>query len=227
MDKRAMDYLKKYTTDLQILSINDLPDPAAVLPASWMPVLSAKEEDRISMTLKLWQPFYQVLENVLVCLKENLISIDLGYHDHGYVLIYGIRSGNHIRYYEGRNPRSKNIPERISQYWSNLPEGLSDFYEQLHNGWFYFASESTGLSPVEKWSFLGDDHWNIVNELGSLDFSLNNMLTVYGNGMGDYVSLDVRKPRGESILWWHNKAPRRSIDFWIAVDTWTHLGLIN
>lgn len=227
MDKRAMEYLKKYTTDLQILSINDLKDPAAVLPASWLQVLSAKEEDRIGMMLKLWEPFHQVLENVFVCLQANLISIDLAYHDFGYSLIYGIKSGDHIRYYEGRNPLSKNIPERINKYWSNLPEGLSDFYENLHNGWFYFASESTGLSPVEKWSFLGDDQWNIVNELGNLGFSLNNMLTVYGNGMGDYVSLDVRNPKGESILWWHNKAPRRSIDFWIAVDTWTHLGLIN
>lgn len=227
MDKRSMDYLKKYTNDLQILSINDLPDPAAVLPASWLEVLSASEAERTAKILELWQPFNHELENVLVCLKENLISIDLVYHTSGYSLIYGVKSGDHIRYYEGRTPLSKNIPDRISKYWNNLPEGLTAFYEQLHNGWFYFASESMGLAPVENWSFLGDDQWNIVEELGNLDFSLNDMLTVYGNGMGDYVSLDVLKPHGESILWWHNKAPHRSIDFWTAVDTWTHLGLIN
>jgi hypothetical protein len=227
MDKRSMDYLKKYSTDLQIISINDLANPAALLPASWIKVLSACEEDRVRMILDLWEPFHHQFENVLVCLRENLISLDLTCHAGGYSLMYGIKSGNHIRYYEGRNPLSKNIPERVSKYWDNLPEGLTAFYEQLHNGWYFFASESTGLAPVESWTFLGDNQWNIVEELGSLDFSLNNMLIVYGNGMGDYVSLDALKPQGESILWWHNKAPGRSIDFWTAVDTWTHLGLIN
>ena len=226
MNKRSIDYLQKYSKDLQILSVNDLENPETILPASWLKILSAREEERVAMMLELWQPFNQ-LENVLVCLKENLQSVDLICNSNGYSLIYGIRSGAHLLYYEGRNPLSKNIPDRINKYWNNLPEGLSAFYEQLHNGWFFFASASKGLSPVENWSFLGDDRWNIVEELGNLDFSLDDMLTVYGNGIGDYVSLDVQKPNGESILWWHNKAPRRSVDFWTAVDTWTHLGLIN
>jgi hypothetical protein len=224
MNKRAIDYLKKYVGDLQILSINDLKDPAAVLPTSWLPVLSADETERAQKMLVLWEPFHVELENVVTCLKENLVSIDLGYHAGEYSLLYGIKNGDQVLYYEGKNPLSKEIPERVKKCWNNLPQGLTAFYEQLHNGWFFFASASKGLSPVERWSFLGDEQWNIVEEL-ALDLPLNDMLTVYGNGHGDYVSLDIEQ--GESILWWHNKAPNRSIDFWRSIDKWTHLGLIN
>jgi hypothetical protein len=227
MDKQGFDYLKKYSPALQVLSVHDLTDPA-VLPASWLQVLSATGSERVNKTLELWLPFKQELQQILTYLERNLKSIDLGFHNGGYSLLYGIENDDkNIAWYEGRNPLSKDIDDRIRKHWNNIPVKLAAFYEQLHNGWFYFASESMGLAPVELWIFLGDDEWEILEQLGNLDFSLDDMLAIYANGMGDYVCLDVSKPNGEFILWWHTKAPMRNIDFWPIVDTWTQIGMTH
>ncbi|SFD54553.1 hypothetical protein SAMN05518672_102373 [Chitinophaga sp. CF118] len=223
MDKQGLDYIKKHSAELQILTVDDLPDPT-VLPASWLDLLSVKGEERINKTLELWKPFSKELGNVLMYLHENLRSVELIHQVHGYSLLYGIQKETRILYYEGQNPLSKKVPDNISKYWKHLPEKLSDFYE-LHNGWFYFASRSMGLASVERWSFLGDDEWGILDELGELDFNLDDMLAIYPNGMGDYVCVNVTKERGESMLWFHNKAPMRNIDFWRIIDVWTHIGI--
>ncbi len=226
MNKEGIEYLSKYSRDLRLLSLSDLSDPG-VLPSSWQQVLAAPESERVQRVLALWEPFVQEWQCVIGVLKQQLVAVDLIYRDGGYSLLYSIQKPNRIVYYEGRNPLSKVVPERIKQCWHQLPAGLSAFYDQLHNGWFYYASVSMGPLPVESWFFLGDEEWGILEELGELDFSLDDMLAVYGNGMGDVICLNATRPNGESILWWHTEAPQRNIDFWAMADSWTEIGLTS
>ena len=156
MDKQGIDYLKKYSATVQVLSIHELTDPT-VLPAAWLQLLSQQEEERIAQVLLLWQPFQSELENTLGYLRENLRSVDLIHQaNSGYSLVYGIQNDNKkMAYYEGRNPLLKNSSEHVRKHWNNVPAKLSAFYEELHNGWYYFASKSIKTGSGGKLEFSG------------------------------------------------------------------------
>jgi len=102
------------------------------------------------------------------------------------------------------------------------------FYEGMslvpHNGWYYLASGSLGLSPVEDFFFLDEEDWGVLDELGELPIDLKKSLAVFANGMGGYVCLEVNEKCKNSMIWWNDKAPRVGIDFWPVIDSWTAMG---
>jgi len=70
--------------------------------------------------------------------------------------VYGIQNDDkEMAYYEGRNPLSKNSSEHVRKHWNNVPAKLSAFYEELHNGWYYFASKSIKTGSGGKLEFSG------------------------------------------------------------------------
>ncbi|MOA16994.1 hypothetical protein D3C78_1372300 [compost metagenome] len=87
-------------------------------------------------------------------LSENLEDIDLleiqGRYSTRYSILYTIKKPDgSITYYEGRNPNEEfNNPE-LEKSWDKIPDSIRKFYENVHNGFYYYASVSMGLEPLE------------------------------------------------------------------------------
>jgi len=195
------------------------------LPESWLGILSNDKDKRLSVALTYWKDFEVEFEQVVEYLENNLVSVDLIHHGFGYCLLYGVRASNSARilYYEGRNPKSKTINPMVLSVWDRLPEKLKSFYE-LHNGWFYLASGSMGLSPVEDFFFLDEEDWGVLEEISECPVNLEETLALYTNGMGGYVCIEFEESGLNSLLWWSSKPPKLGLDFWAIVDSWTVMG---
>lgn len=218
-------YLSKYIADPKLITLDHFSDKSA-LPDSWLEILSLKGKERVSKALTYWSHFKEEFEQVVEYLEQNLVSIDLIHSGFGYSLLYGIKSssGSRILYYEGRNPKTKSINPLVEKVWDLLPESIRNFYDELHNGWFYLASGSMGLSPVEDFFFLDEEDWAIVEELDDLSLDLEEILALYTNGMGGYVCLEFKNDGADCLLWWNSKAPTLNLEFWAVVDSWTAMG---
>lgn len=227
MDNRLLIYLKKYLSNPKILTLDQLSnDDKNILPKNWLRILASEGNERIAKTLELWSEFKVEFEQVIEYLEENLISVDLISHKSGYSLVYGVKStsGSDTIYYEGRNPKEKLIPSNVLKAWNLLPKKITRFYDEVHNGWFDLASRSMGLSPVEKFFFLNEDDWSIIDELDNLTIDLENTLALYSNGMGGYLCLELTKEENNALLWFSSEEPMENLDFWPMADTWTVMG---
>ena len=226
-DDSLLDYLKDYVANPRVLSLEQLSeDEKSNLPSSWIDILSYENNERINKALEYWGKFEAEFEQVVEYLGDNITDIYLVHHGFGYCLLYGITSADKKRtlYYEGRNPKSKKISPVIDSVWDSLPDTLKDFYDNFHNGWYYLASGSMGLSPVEDFFFLDEEEWGILEEIDKPPVDLEGTLAVFTNGMGGYVCLEIIENNTSSLLWWSDKPPKLGLDFWPIVDSWTVMG---
>jgi hypothetical protein len=222
-----LDYLRKYVANPKLLTLDQLSDADKNnLPENWLDILSVDRDKRLTTVLSHWSNFKDEFEQVVEYIEANLVSVDLIHHGFGFCLLYGIKSanGSRVLYYEGRNPKTKAVSLAIINIWSYLPDKLRSFYDELHNGWYYLASGSMGLSPVEDFFFLDEEDWEILDELGEPPVNLEETLAVYTNGMGGYVCLEFKGSEPHCLLWWSSKPPKLNIDFWPVVDSWTAMG---
>lgn len=223
-------YLKEYVADPRILSLDQLSkNEKNILPSSWIDILSSSNNERINKAINYWIKFEVEFEQVVEYLKDNLVSIDLIHHGFGYCLLYGVRSADKKRvlYYEGRNPKSKSIDPVVDSVWKNLPNKLKEFYDDFHNGWYYLASGSMGLSPVEDFFFLDEEDWGILDEIGQSPINLEETLAVFTSGAGGYVCFEISNNSLSSLIWWNKQPPKLNVDFWAIVDSWTVMGFEN
>lgn len=221
-----LEYLKKYVVDPKVITFEQLTDSEKQeLPSIWLNIVAKTDQARIAEVLSCWKSFEIEFEQVVEYLRENLVSLDLVHHGFGYSLIYGVKSlkSRKILYYEARNPKTMNMNPMILKIWEGLPNKFKSFY-QFHNGWFYLASGSMGLSAVEDFFFLDEEDWSIIDELDEVPLDLGNTLAVYTNGMGGYVCLDAQDSSLPGVLWWAKKPPKLNMDFWALVDSWTVMG---
>ncbi|MBZ9558061.1 MULTISPECIES: hypothetical protein [unclassified Modicisalibacter] len=220
-------YLTMYFHRPQILRLDQIPEPdQKKLPHSWIEILAVDGEKRVLKTIEQWRNFEAELSQVIEYMKKNLLRVSLIHHETGYSLVYEINSssGNKILCYEGRNPIEKKLDQNMEKHWPALPEQLRKFYDTLHNGWFYLASGSMGLSPVEDFFFLDEDEWQILEELETPLPNLSKTVSVYTNGMGGYVCLELTTYQPECLLWWKSNPPVLNLDLWPVVDSWTTMG---
>ena len=85
-----------------------------------------------------------------------------------YSILYTIRnSKGNIMYYEGRNPQKAQKNIELEGSWDKIPTSIRSFYENIHDGFYYYASESMGLVPLESVTYLGDEdlEWSIIDEI--------------------------------------------------------------
>ncbi len=222
-----LSYLKDYVTDPKILSLDQLSqDEKNTLPSSWIDILSCENNERINKALNYWVKFEVEFEQVVEYLRDNIVSINLIHHGFGYCLLYGVTSADKKRvlYYEGRNPKSKSINPVVDSVWKYLPDKFKAFYDDFHNGWYYLASGSMGLSPVEDFFFLDEEDWGILDEIGKSPVDLESTLAVFTNGMGGYVCFEITNNSLFSLIWWSKKPPKLDINFWSIIDSWTVMG---
>lgn len=225
MDKGI--FLNKYHKGVEIIK-NNL-DEIEVLPQLWKDILHAPSfNERRTKVLDLWKKYaYPMLSNTIRYLEENLEDVDLIRYSGKYSLLYSIRmpNGNTI-YYEGGNPEINRLPDELHKQWNAFPTKIRNFYENLHNGFFYYASGSMGIMPVEDILFLGEEDWGILDELEEpLKINLNSAFGVFSSGMGGYVAVDTLDCMNDkATLWYANRQPRYNLNFWDVVDEWIVIG---
>lgn len=223
MENCLINFLNDYVEKPSVLLLSDLNEiEIQKLPRVWISILS-NENKKLDTIKKEWSQFKDDLSLVYEYICNNLISLDLAFFDDNYHLIYGLKSTNdgEILYYQASNP--KNILNHNN--FNKMPEQLKKFYS-LQNGWFYLASGTMGIMPIEETFHLNEYDWEIL-ENSELDFSsinLKNNIAIFSNGMGGHISFDERLGELKSMIWWSEEEPTLDIDFWAVLDTWIRFG---
>lgn len=224
-----LDYLKRYVAEPRVLNVSQLTlDEQKLIPQSWLDILFLEGQARFDKALSYWKLLETELPEVIFFIKNNIVSLELIHHKRsGFCLLYGVMSeeAGRVLYYEARNPKTMQMSPAVVDSWKFIPENMRQFYEQFHNGWYYFASVSMGLSPVEDFFFLDDEEWGILDDIEMPPVDLTKTLAVYTNGAGGYLCFEF-KANSEltALLWWKDEAPDLDLNFWNFADEWTLMG---
>lgn len=222
-----INYLSKYHKDIQI--IQDKVEDIKEIPQDWIEILCSKNSlKKVRKMLNLWKKYVRnELSNTIMYMEENLIDIELIKYRNQYSLLYSIKApDNTILYYEGKNPLDRIKPNELLDYWDKFPLSLRRFYENVHNGFYYYASGSMGLISVQDFVLFDKEDWSILDELDTpLQLCLKSTFGVFASGMGGYVAIDALNCKNDnSTLWFSDAQPRYHINFWDVVDEWIVIG---
>lgn len=229
--EQKLKFLREYFSDnvklipsSEIFNINN-----ETLPSLWVELFSEKNvEKRIDFILSIWKKYVaEELRNTISYLSKHLEEVELMMVEGRYSTLYTIKtdSGKTI-FYEGRNPNDLFNNEVLKDSWSEIPSSIRTFYENVHNGFYYYASRSMGLVPLENVTYFDDDEWGIIEELEEpIQINLETTFGFFKSGMGGYVAIDTNNcVNDNATLWWTNKEPRYNINFWDVVDEWIVIG---
>ncbi|MBC2366982.1 SMI1/KNR4 family protein [Listeria booriae] len=229
-----MNFLNKYTFNkslkVELIDVHDV--DKGTLPESWNEVF---ENDELSLKIKyllqLWENTVgNDLRNTIAYLNRHLRDIELMRLGEKYFILYSIESSktSELLFYVGGNPLEKNFKnqEELFNDWAKIPETLKNFYESLHDGFYYFPSRSMGLDAVENVTYLGEDDWEIVEEMEQpLEIQLESSYGFFSNGMGRYVVVDANDcDNDKATLWSATSLPKYDLKFWNVVDEWIVIG---
>lgn len=232
MNDILLNFLEKYEmNDSQIEILTYFNELEGKIPQYWINAFSKEtREEKCLVILNEWEKYLQVeLNNTLVYLKENLQDVKLVKIDDEYSLIYIIKTLNSLEelYYEGKNPlQIQNENKILSKFYSDLPVSLKSFYENIHNGFYYYASKSMGLNSIENIVNMSDYDWEFLELIKGDEFKIESCFGFFSNGFGDYIVLDLQKenPLEEALFWSKDEVPKLHINFWDFVDEWIVLG---
>lgn len=224
------DYTLSENKNIRIVSYNEVRDIGSdKIPRSWFKIFENNDNDkRIELLLNEWKNCSPVtLSNTILYLTENLHEVDLLFFDDRYSILYSIKSeSGEIQYYEGRNPLESFNNMELQKNWNKIPHSIRNFYENLHNGFYSYASKAMGLVPLENVTFFGDDEWGIIESLNEpIQIDLQTTFGFFKNGMGGYVAIDYENAENDNAtLWFSNDQPVYNVNFWDVVDEWLVIG---
>lgn len=170
MDQK-LTYLKKYNENVRILTIDEISRlDDNEIPIEWRKLFYNDDiKGRIDLLLNVWEKNVGIeLRNTISYLNEHLINIEIMDIEGAYSILYTIRnSKGNIMYYEGCNPQKAQKNIELEESWDKIPTSIRSFYENIHDGFYYYASESMGLVPLESVTYLGDEdlEWSIIDEI--------------------------------------------------------------
>lgn len=230
--EQKLNYLREYNQDIRLVSSSEISNiEAGLIPDIWFELF--KEEniiDRKEALLNLWKKNvgYE-LRNTIAYLSEYLEDIEILECDKVYSILYTIKNPNgDVLYYEGRNPQEEFENSELEKHWDKISVSLKNFYKNVHNGFYYYASEAMGLVPIASVTYLGDDdlEWSIIDELKEpLQIALNTSFGFFSNGMGSYVVIDAANCENNNAAFWSAKTqPKYNVNFWSYVDEWIVIG---
>ncbi|BAV05886.1 hypothetical protein FLA_1898 [Filimonas lacunae] len=227
-----LEYLRKFRLEIEIISVNREDTlQKEHISVRWLDILSEEDSDkRKEKLLALWDAACgKEFVRVITYLKRHLIEVYLLLNKGELSLLYAIRNKTgSMYYYEGRFPDLTVRDQYLQDNWHKVPPGLQRFYEMMHNGFYYSSSGNMGLVPLQFLVKLGDQEWEILEEMEPpLEMNLNTSYGFFKNGMGDYLVLDLEKEdtAREAMLWYSQEEPECHLPFWDVVDEWTVLGI--
>lgn len=199
------------------------------LQNEWHKALSSTNtREKINIILSVWKKYCGIeLSNTISYLNENIVDIDFVEYDGKISIIYSIKTlEGKLEYYEGRNPDENFNNSKLEEVWSKIPVSLRKFYENVHNGFYYYASEGMGLVPFESVTYFDDYEWGIIEDLEEpLQIDLKTTFGFFKSGAGGYVVIDYKNSNNNiGTLWFSNDQPEYNIDFWDVVDEWMVIG---
>ena len=230
------EFIRRFSKTAKIISLDEVNrEERALIPEEWIEIFNQDDiQIKIDKILNIWRRYVlKELSNTILYLKYNIKDIDLmrqeGKEGVIYSILYSIQSGEgKIMYYEGRVPILKLDNDALSQEWDRIPCSIKKFYENVHNGFYHYASMSMGLVPIKYVEFLGDEDmdWAIIDELQEpLQLCLETSFGFFVNGMGSYIVIDCQNCTNDNAIWWSAKEqPMYNVNFWDIVDEWIVIG---
>lgn len=226
--ENKFEFLARYHKNIKsITTIDEINN--YLIPNEWYKAFSATNiREKINIILSVWKKYCGIeLSNTISYLNENIVDIDFVEYDEKISIIYSIKtSEGEMEYYEGRNPNENFNNSKLEEVWSKIPESLPNFYENVHNGFYYYASEGMGLVPFESVTYFDDYEWGIIEDLEEpLQIDLKTTFGFFKSGAGGYVAIDYESGNNNiGTLWFSNDQPEYNIDFWDVVDEWMVIG---
>ncbi|MDG5471397.1 SMI1/KNR4 family protein [Jeotgalibacillus sp. ET6] len=228
--EQKLGFLRKYNRNAQLISCHEIHQlECGKIPNSWYELFQEENAARrVEMILSFWKERVGVeLRNTISYLSRHLEEVELMDINGRYSILYTIKTDDgEIRYYEGGNPKDEFNNKELEKSWGKFPSTIRNFYQTVHNGFYYYSSQSMGLVPLEDVTFFDDDEWGIIEELEEpLQIDLQTTFGFFKSGMGGYVAVDYKNFNNDNAtLWWTNKEPRYNLDFWDIVDEWIVIG---
>ena len=239
--EQKIDYLKKYTLsktkDVCIIPFDKVGGvDTNAIPQSWFTIFEESDiKKRIALMLDVWKNYSQsILSNTIAYLTEYLDNVELMCINGRYAVLYSVKSRNstsEIYYYEGGNPLETFHNEVLKKSWDRIPISIREFYENVHNGFYYYASKAMGLVSLNDVTYFNDDdiEWGIIEDLKEpIGINLKTTFGFFENGLGDYIAIDYENCNNDNAtLWFHNKQPKYNLNFWDLADEWIVIGFTN
>lgn len=223
-------FLKKYNSSIKIYNEKEVLEIKEI-PLEWQNIFKSSLDNRIEKIIKMWErEVKNEMKETILYLKENLLEVDLISFKERltkttyYSILYGIkRPNNKTTYYVGEIPYNS-IETNDDLDWGKLKKSIKDFYTKLHNGFYYYASESMGLVPIRSLTYFKDYDWGIIDDLKEpLKINIEKTVGFFSNGMGGYVAIDIESDH--SVVWFSDDQPKYNISFWSFVDAWIKIGM--
>ncbi|MBU3202520.1 SMI1/KNR4 family protein [Clostridium estertheticum] len=222
--EQKLSYLREYDKNINLLTSDEIDKiHKDTIFSTWQEIFKEKDvKKRINLLLSIWEKYLGTeLCNTISYLKDHLKDIEIMEVDNLYSILYTIKnSKGEYLYYEGRNPKEEFENEELQKLWEKIPKSIQSFYENMHNGFYYYASESMGLVPFESVTYLGDEDLERNHKI-----NLESSFGFFTNGMGSYVAIDcLNCDNGNATFWSTKIQPKYNIDFWSYVDEWIVIG---
>ena len=222
MDK--LEFLSRYRQDVHPVSVSDV---RLQLPVEWADAFEADDfTARKQSVIGIWKKYCgKELSNTISYISDNLVDINLLSTSHGISALYELkRMDGGVDYYEGLVCREDY--DKAFDKWNCLPKSLRNFYENVHNGFYYYASMNMGILPIEQVFCLADYDWGIIEDLGlEIPFNMDTAYSFFASGGGGYVVLDTSEPESENCtVWFADDKPLYNKNFWDFVDEWIVIG---
>ena len=229
-----LEFLNKYTFHrdytVQIIDNVDYVKDADI-PKLWKEIINEPTPKRISRVIELWENIVgEQMRNTISYFKEHLVDVEVMKLGDSYYILYSI-SNRELEYYTGGNPNEseKKFQNISSDFFEKLPLSLKDFYGKLHDGFYYFASRSMGLDPVNQIESLDGYEWGILEESDvEVKINLKTSYNFFSNGGGSYIVFDMEDTfENKAVLWSSKFPPEYNLDFWKKADEWLAMNFDN
>lgn len=219
-----LDYLRRFDRGIRLIQPQEASQP---IPQSWQQIFAIGDPvRRVRGALSLWeQVASDTMPRTLGFMQERCVDVRLCESGKRTAMLYcWVNDVGRNCYYAGGNPLDIKRDTRFINLWRTLPEGLFDFYARLHNGFYYFPSESNGPAPLAQIFWLSQLQWGILDQLEEpVEINLETSLALFSNGGGGYIAYDYE--RHLTATWWADDQPTYHSSFWQLMDVWTSLSM--
>ena len=222
-----LEQVRDFVSQPVLLTSFDEIQTEMAVPETWVKMLRRQSAGTRSW-IEPWEPYRHLLPGVYDFLQHKVRGVCVLCEDQKPPsLLYVYSTKGEDDFHRGWPPLSGNVPEGKQAIWTQLFPGLKKFYSDLHNDWVCLPANSLGPLPVENIERLSDQDWDLEpDDERKLPFRLDEVLTVFSNGGGDYLGLDVGKgvsaSEDHALAWWHEEplTPDIDLNFWALMDGW-------